>query len=146
VWCLLSLHGQSANDGTYSSGAYGSVGLEKPEPGNMIPYADLTEEIVVGWVKDHFGAEKVGEIEAALPAATRSTTCTHHRTGSAVGWLIAASTLLAIAIVGMMAWQWCHTSDWQDRYWWHGSTQQNRHRKPCRPQSKPKLTAGRQTQ
>ena len=55
-----------ANDGTYSSSAYNSVGLEKPEPGNMIPYADLTEEIVVGWVKDHFGAEKVGEIEAAL--------------------------------------------------------------------------------
>jgi hypothetical protein len=47
---------------------YGSVGLEKPEPGNMIPYADLTEEIVVGWVKDHFGAEKVAEIEAALQA------------------------------------------------------------------------------
>jgi hypothetical protein len=43
----------NAEDGTYSSGAYGSVGLEKPEPGNMIPYADLTEEIVVGWVKDH---------------------------------------------------------------------------------------------
>jgi hypothetical protein len=56
----------NAEDGTYSSGAYGSVGLEKPEPDNMIPYADLTEEIVVGWVKDHFGAEKVGEIEAAL--------------------------------------------------------------------------------
>jgi hypothetical protein len=57
-----------ANDGTYSSSAYNSVGLEKPEPGNMIPYADLTEEIVVGWVKDHFGAEKVGKIEAALQA------------------------------------------------------------------------------
>jgi len=56
----------NAEDGTYSSGAYGSVGLEKPDPGNMIPYANLTEEIVVSWVKDHFGAEKVGEIEAAL--------------------------------------------------------------------------------
>jgi hypothetical protein len=56
----------NTEDGTYSSSAYGSIGLEKPEPGNMIPYADLTEEIVVGWVKDHFGAEKVGEIEAAL--------------------------------------------------------------------------------
>jgi hypothetical protein len=33
----------------------------------MIPYADLTEEIVVGWVKEALGgAEKVGEIEAAL--------------------------------------------------------------------------------
>ena len=58
----------NAEDGTYSSGAYGSVGLEKPEPDNMIPYADLTEEIVVGWLKDHFGEEKVTEIEAALQA------------------------------------------------------------------------------
>ena len=54
----------SANDGTYSSGAYGSVGFERPD--SLIPFADLTEELVVGWVKDHFGAEKVAEIEAAL--------------------------------------------------------------------------------
>jgi hypothetical protein len=40
----------NANDGTYSSGAYGSVGLEAPED-NVIPYADLTQEIVVGWVQ-----------------------------------------------------------------------------------------------
>jgi hypothetical protein len=56
-----------ANDGTYSAGAYGSLGLERPE-GEMVPFADLTEEIVVGWVKDKFGAEKVAEIEAALQA------------------------------------------------------------------------------
>lgn len=55
-----------ANDGTYSAGAYGSVGFERPD--NLIPFADLTEEIVVGWVKDHFGAEKVTEIETALQA------------------------------------------------------------------------------
>lgn len=54
----------SANDDTYSSGAYGSVGFERPE--NLVPFADLTEELVVGWVKDHFGTEKVTEIEAAL--------------------------------------------------------------------------------
>ena len=57
-----------ANDGTYSSSAYGSVGLEKPAPFEMIPYADLTEDVVIGWVKNHFGEEKVGEIEAALQA------------------------------------------------------------------------------
>jgi hypothetical protein len=55
-----------ANDGTYSAGAYGSVGLEAPE-GNVIPYADLTPEIVVGWTKSKLGGdEKVAEIEAAL--------------------------------------------------------------------------------
>jgi hypothetical protein len=48
----------AANDGTYSSSAYGSVGLEAPE-GNVIPYADLTPEIVIGWVQDKLGgAEK----------------------------------------------------------------------------------------
>jgi len=57
----------NAEDGTYSSGAYGSLGLERPE-GTMTPFADLTEEIVIGWVKDKFGAEKVAEIEAALQA------------------------------------------------------------------------------
>jgi hypothetical protein len=56
-----------ANDGTYSAGAYGSIGFERPED-DMIPFADLTEEIVIGWVKDKFGDEKVAEVEAALQA------------------------------------------------------------------------------
>jgi hypothetical protein len=54
-------------DGTYRSSAYGSVGLQRPE-GEMIPFADLTKDMVIGWVKDQFGAEKVAEIEAALEA------------------------------------------------------------------------------
>jgi hypothetical protein len=56
----------TAEDGTYSSGAYGSLGFERPD--KLIPYADLTEEMVIGWVQDAFGAEKVTEIEAALQA------------------------------------------------------------------------------
>jgi hypothetical protein len=56
-----------ASDGTYSAGAYGSIGLERPE-GELVPFAELTPEIVVGWVKDKFGDEKVVEIEAALQA------------------------------------------------------------------------------
>ena len=56
----------TAEDGTYSSGAYGSLGFERPD--KLIPYADLTEQKVIGWVKDAFGAEKVSEIEAALQA------------------------------------------------------------------------------
>ena len=58
----------SANDGTYSSSAYGSIGLEQPE-GDVIPYADLTPELVIGWVQEKLGGdEKVTEIEAALQA------------------------------------------------------------------------------
>jgi hypothetical protein len=54
-----------ANDGTYSAGAYGSIGLEQPDPNSVIPYADLTPEIVIGWVQDKLNVE---EIEAALQA------------------------------------------------------------------------------
>jgi hypothetical protein len=55
----------AANDGTYSSSAYGSIGFQRPD--NLIPYADLTEETVIGWVKEALGGdEKVSEIEAAL--------------------------------------------------------------------------------
>lgn len=58
-----------ANDGTYSAGAYGSVGLEQLDPDSIIPYASLTPEIVIGWVKERLGGdEKVAEIEAALQA------------------------------------------------------------------------------
>jgi hypothetical protein len=56
----------AAHDGTYSSSAYGSIGLEAPDPDTMVPFADLTPETCVTWVKDHFGEEKVAEIEAAL--------------------------------------------------------------------------------
>ena len=57
-----------ANDGTYASSAYGSVGLEAPE-GNVIPYSNLTPEVVIGWVQEKLGGEeKVTEIEAALQA------------------------------------------------------------------------------
>jgi len=54
-----------AKDDTYSAGAYGSIGLERPET-PMVPFANLTEDMVIGWVKEKFGDEKVFEIEDAL--------------------------------------------------------------------------------
>lgn len=57
-----------AADGTYRAGAYGSIGLDRPE-GELIPFADLTEEVVIGWVQAKLGGEeKVTEIHAALQA------------------------------------------------------------------------------
>jgi hypothetical protein len=54
----------NADDGTYTSGAYGSLGFERPD--NLVPFFQLTEATVIGWVKEKFGEEKVTEIEAAL--------------------------------------------------------------------------------
>jgi hypothetical protein len=66
TWHIANLERETAEDGTYSSGAYGSLGFERPD--KLIPFADLTEELVIGWVQDAFGAEKVTEILAALQA------------------------------------------------------------------------------
>jgi hypothetical protein len=55
----------TANDGTYSASGYGSIGLEPPEEDSMIPYADLTPEIVIDWAADKLEVE---QIEAALQA------------------------------------------------------------------------------
>lgn len=55
----------NADDGTYTSGAYGSIGFERPD--NLIPYNQLQEDTVISWVKEALGGdEKVAEIEAAL--------------------------------------------------------------------------------
>lgn len=54
----------NADNGTYTAGAYGSLGFERPD--TLIPFSELTEEMVVGWVKDALTEEKVDEIEAAL--------------------------------------------------------------------------------
>jgi hypothetical protein len=53
----------AATDDTYAASAYGSLGLD----GDVTtPYAELTEDQIVDWVKESFGAEKIAEIEEAL--------------------------------------------------------------------------------
>ena len=57
----------SATDETHISGSYGSVGFEKPD--TLVPFADLTEETVVGWVKAKLtesDPDAVSNIEASL--------------------------------------------------------------------------------
>ena len=58
-----------AANGTYSASGYGDVSLEAPAEGDtVIPYTELTEEVVLGWTKDAIGAEKVEALEARLQA------------------------------------------------------------------------------
>jgi hypothetical protein len=46
AWVLQNVT-SAQTSGTYRAGAYGSIGLELPE-GEMIPFADLTAELVIG--------------------------------------------------------------------------------------------------
>lgn len=59
----------TTEDGVYSSGAYGSVGLEAADPSDMIAYDNVTEAQAIAWAQAAIGGEeKVSEIHAALDA------------------------------------------------------------------------------
>ena len=55
------------DDGVYSAGAYGSVGLEAPDAKTMIAYDKVTEAQAISWAQSAIGGEeKVTEIHTAL--------------------------------------------------------------------------------
>ena len=58
----------SAVDGDFNASTYGTVGYTQ-EDKSYTPFADLTKEQVIGWVKDSLGQETV---ETALTAQIES--------------------------------------------------------------------------
>ena len=67
-WTVVGISDDVDPEGNpYNSAAYGSMGLERPK-GSLIPFDELTQDQVVGWVKDNFGSDKVTKIEEALAA------------------------------------------------------------------------------
>lgn len=56
-WCM------DGTDGVYTAGVYGSVGLTLDPEAPFTPYAELTKEQVVGWVKGALGEEQVASYE-----------------------------------------------------------------------------------
>jgi hypothetical protein len=55
----------NAVDGDYTASTYGTVGYTEQPDEQYIPYAELTESVVVGWVKDSLGQATVEESLAA---------------------------------------------------------------------------------
>ena len=70
-------------DGTYETRATGEVDLEKPE--TLIPYKDLTQETVIGWVKAKLETQETGtvaKIEAAIDENINLQKTPTHGTGT----------------------------------------------------------------
>ena len=70
-------------DGTYKFRATGEVDLVKPD--TLIPYADLTEEVVLGWVKAKLDADNdgtVARIEEAVENGVNIQKTPTHGTGT----------------------------------------------------------------
>jgi len=61
----------NAVDGDYTASTYGTVGYTQGE-GSIIAFANLTPEIVVGWVKDSLGQATVEEALAAQITAQKN--------------------------------------------------------------------------
>ncbi len=59
---------QNATGGTYNATVYGTVGLAYTAGSPFTPYANLTQQQVIGWVQDALGAERCAEITANLDA------------------------------------------------------------------------------
>jgi len=57
---VFTIHWQlNGTEGTYNGSFYGSVGLTLDPEATYVPYADLTEAQVIGWVKEALGEESV---------------------------------------------------------------------------------------
>ena len=79
-------------DGTYETRATGEVDLPKPE--TLVPYKDLTQDTVIGWVKAKLNSEtdtqgkaidKVAQIEAAIDANINAQKTPTHGVGKPWG-------------------------------------------------------------
>jgi len=71
----------SLQDGEYSSGAYGTTGLGPADPDNFIPYDQLTQKEVLGWLKATLGEETVAAYEASLARQIEEQKNPTHATG-----------------------------------------------------------------
>jgi hypothetical protein len=58
-WTLL------AQDGDHTASAYGSLGLERPED-EMIPFEDLTKEIVIDWIEEKLEEDQIESMKQSL--------------------------------------------------------------------------------
>jgi len=66
-WIVTGVSDQVDPEGNpYTGRIIGTQVIDTSTITNFIPFADLTNEITTGWVKDAMGAERVADIEAGV--------------------------------------------------------------------------------
>jgi len=71
---------------TYNATSYGSIGLSAGD--TIVPFANLTKAVVVGWVKDKLGAETVTATESGLTAQIASQKAPVSASGLPEAWTV----------------------------------------------------------
>ena len=62
----------SKEDGEYSARSYGTQSLDTSDLSNFTSFADVTSDMVKGWVIDAMGEEEVANLEAGLDSQIES--------------------------------------------------------------------------
>ena len=57
---------QDADGNNYSASVYGTHSVNADDISNFIPFADLTNDIVTGWVTAGLGDDEVANLKSAL--------------------------------------------------------------------------------
>ena len=85
-YTVTAISDQVDSEGSaYSSGAYGSIGLDRPD--TLVSFDDLTEAGIVAAVQAKLGgAEKVTEIQDALAARITEQVTPTQASGKPAGW------------------------------------------------------------
>lgn len=66
-WRLTATSDQvDSNDNPYVADVYGTQAISTDDIENFIPFADLTNTTVTGWIEDIWGEDKVAEIKTNL--------------------------------------------------------------------------------
>ena len=65
----------TAQDGDYTASSYGTCSFEQKDPfdPSFIPFNDLTEEVVLGWVQDKMGEEIESNLNNQMDALKNPT-------------------------------------------------------------------------
>ena len=62
----------NAEDGDYSASSYGTQSLDTSDLSNFTSFADVTSDMVKGWVIDAMGEEEVANLKAGLDSQIES--------------------------------------------------------------------------
>ena len=79
---ILHWRASDEDDDGNTGSAYGTVGVTLV--GTPVPYADITEEMAIGWAKDALGDDEVASIEANI--ASKIDALANPTTASGVSW------------------------------------------------------------
>ena len=65
-YVVTALYETIGVDGEYTASLSGSSQFSTEDVGTFIPYADLTEEIVIAWIKETLGENGIISVEACI--------------------------------------------------------------------------------